>query len=189
MNPALIIRLLPVLIPALWWVKPLYKHFFDKKKSILIGLPGAGKSTFLRHLVKDGVPEGPSGSLKEYKVDTAQFKIATDFSGADAFQKKLDKTIQGYNYILIFFDVSQYIENNNYRIDSNARMDFIHRHSGKSTKILLVGTHIDEAPNNYKTQVESSLVGKSYAELLNRIVYVNTTKEKCVKQICEALKK
>ncbi len=198
----LLFRLLPVLLEigeALlamliggsigWGIDAIIK-ILSNKKTLLTGPLSSGKTTFLRYISKEKIPDGASGAPRTYKVKDAFFSEVTDFSGAEAWLKaKFDEYIKAHDFILFFFDVSKYIKDNKDRADVNARIDMIHRNAKSSSKILIIGTHIDKAPGNYKSEIESFFAGKPYQSVLKRIVYVNTTKKECVKTILNALKK
>ena len=120
----------------------------------------------------------------------AIFDEVTDFSGAEAWlNAKFDEYIKKHNYILFFFDVSEYLTDLKYREDCNARIDMIHRNSSTSQKVLVVGTHIDLVTANYRADLENLFAGKTYQRLLSRIVYIDTRKKECVKTILNELKK
>ena len=165
-------------------------EFFSYKKTLLTGPLSSGKTTFLQYISKDKIPNGASGAPRTYQVKGATFDEVTDFSGAEAWLRaKFDEYIKEHDFILFFFDVSEYIKNTQYMADVNARLDMIYRSSTSSQTLLLVGTHIDKAPNNFKIEVESCFAGKSYQSVLKKIVYVNTTQKECVKTILEELEK
>lgn len=163
---------------------------FENKKTLITGPLSSGKTTFLQYISKDKIPDGPSGIPRSYKVKNAMFDEVTDFGGAEAWLKaKFNDYIKEHDYILFFFDISEYIKDPKYRADSNARIDFIYRNAKSSQKVLMVATHIDKCSGNYKAETETLFAGKPYQSLLNRIVYVDTTKKKCVETILNELKK
>ena len=165
-------------------------EYLRNKKSLLTGPLSSGKTTFLQYISKEIIPDGPSGAPRRYKVKDAIFDEVTDLSGAEAWLKgKFDEYIKKQDYILFFFDVSEYLKDSNYRDDTNSRIDFIHRNATDAQTVLMVGTHIDLVSGNYRAGVESLFADKPYQSLLKRIVYIDTTKKKCVRTILEELKK
>lgn len=163
---------------------------FENKKTLITGPLSSGKTSFLQYISKDKIPDGPSGAPRSYKVENAMFDEVTDFSGAEAWLKaKFNDYIKGHDYILFFFDISEYIKDPVYRADSNARIDMIYRNAMSSQKVLMVATHIDKCSGNYKAETEILFAGKPYQSVLDRIVYVDTTKKKCVETILNELKK
>lgn len=165
-------------------------NLFSNKKTLLTGPPSSGKTTFLQYISKDEIPKEQSGVPKSYKVQNAFFDVVTDFSGDTAWLNgKFDQFINDHDYILFFFDVSEYINTAQYRSDVNARIDMINRNINRLRQIvLLVGTHIDCVSGEYKSNVEQFFAGKEYANLLNKIVYIDTRKKGCVEIIFDELK-
>lgn len=171
-------------------VSILIKKFIKNKKTLLTGPLSSGKTTFLQYISKDIIPNGPSGAPRRYKVNDAIFDEVTDLSGAESWlANRFDVYIKEHDYILFFFDVSEYTKDEQYRDDSNARIDLIDKHSIPSQKVVIIGTHIDKMSGNYKAEVEKFFAGKSYQSVLNRIAYVDTTKEECVETIFKELQK
>ena len=167
------------------------KAMLNNKKTLLTGPMASGKTTFLKYIAKEeeNIPDGPSGTIKHYKVKNGKLNEVTDFSGAEEWLTNFDQIIKEHDYILFFFDVSLYIKDIKYREHSNARISFIHQNSTSSQVIVIVGTHIDKLSGNYKAKVESYFAGKPYRSLLKRMAYINTTKKECVKKIYDELKK
>lgn len=165
-------------------------ELFSNKKTLITGPLSSGKTTFLQYISKEKIPDGPSGAPRSYKVENSIFDEVTDFSGAEAWLKsKFNDYIKEHDYILFFFDISEYLKDAEYRKDSNARIDMIYRNSTSFQKVLIVGTHIDKLHSNYKSEIEMYFAGKSYQSVLNRVVYINTTKKECVETILNELKK
>ena len=168
----------------------LFESIFSNKKTLLTGPLASGKTTFLQYISKEKIPDGASGAPRTYSVKDALFDEVTDFSGAEAWlHAKFNEYIKDHDYILFFFDISEYLRDNNYRNDVNARIDMINSSATSSQIALLVGTHIDKAPCNYKVNVESMFAGKPYQRMLNKIVYIDTTKKECVETILNELKR
>lgn len=168
----------------------LLEEVFGNKKTLITGPLASGKTTFLQYISKERIPDGASGAPRTYKVKDAIFNKVTDFSGDKAWlTSKFDEYINEHDYILFFFDISEYINDKSYRADVNARVDMIYRKKNSSQTTLMVGTHIDKVNGNYKAEIENLFAGKSYQSMLNKMVYVDTTKKECVKTILDELKK
>lgn len=175
----------------------LLDNIFSHKMTMLTGPLASGKTTFLRYLSEEEIPEGPSNAPKRYKVKDAFFDVVTDIGGADVWlYQNFDVFIKEHDYILFFFSVYEFINDIAYRYNCFARLDFINnvlekeRLSGseEQKKVLLVGTYIDKVPGFNRSQVESHFAGKPYAGLLQRSVYIDTTnKEECLREINNAL--
>lgn len=174
--------------PVLGWV--LYKmlKMFSNKRTLLTGPIGSGKTTFLQYISRERIPKGPSGAPITYKIKDCIFDEVMDFSGDEAWLKEFDKEMGKYHYILFFYDIFEYVKDEKYRNDVNARIDFIHRHKTSSQKTLLIGTHTDKMSDNFKPAVEQYFAGKSYQSMLDNIVYVNTTKKESCEPILNALR-
>ena len=98
----------------------LFEKIFSNKKTLITGPLSSGKTTFLQYISKEKIPDGASGAPRIYKVNDAIFDEVTDFSGADAWLKaKFDEYIKDHDYILFFFDISEYIKDCKYRADAN----------------------------------------------------------------------
>ncbi len=165
------------------------RKFFSGKKTLLTGPQASGKTTFLQYIAKEKIPSGPSGAPRSYKIKDALFDIVTDFSGADAWLNgRFDKYIKEHDYIMFFFDVSVFLEDYVYRLNTSARLDKIFEFANQK-KVLLVATHIDKVRGNYIYEVEKYFSGKSYQDFINRIVYIDTTDKNCVKIVKEKLSK
>lgn len=147
------------------------------------------------------IKEGATLHPQTYKVGDATFDEVTDMSGDSVFLKeRFDKDIKNNDYILFFFNVNDYLTNNSYKKDVDARIDFIHQHfefyttyypsiSIRTKKVLLVGTHIDDAKNKmYEVEIAKSVAGKPYAKLFEHIVYINMLEEGSYKRITDKLK-
>ncbi len=184
-----IIPIVLILLAAGYAVKSLI-DFLSGKKTLITGPISSGKTTFVQHISKDEIPDGPSGAPRSYKVEDAMLDEVTDFSGDTSWLKsKFNEYIKAHDYILFFFDTSEYIKDELYRADANARIDMIHRNVNSSQKVLIVGTHIDKLSGNYKADIERLFAGKSYQSVLDHIVYVDTTKKECVETIHDELKR
>lgn len=165
-------------------------EYLRNKKSLITGPPSSGKTTFLQYLSKKKIPDGPSGAPKSYKVKDAIFDEVTDLGGDGSWLKaKFDEYIKEHEYILFFFDVSEFLKDSKYREDCYARIEFIHGHVNQSQNVLMVGTHIDQVKGHFRTDIKNLFAGKPYQSILNHIVYIDTRKKKCVKTILDELKK
>jgi hypothetical protein len=167
----------------------LFKLLLSNKTTLITGPLASGKTTFLRYISKDIIPEGPSGAPKSYKVKNAIFNEVTDFSGDTGWLRNFNERIKEHDYILFFFDVSEYLNDLKYREDCNARIEIIHRNISSDQKMLVVGTHIDMVSGNYRADIENMFAGKSYQSVLSRAVYIDTRNNECVKTILDELKK
>ena len=160
------------------------------KKTLITGPKLSGKTTFIQHISKEKIPDGPSGAPRSFKVKDAMLNEVTDFSGdASWLKSRFNEYIKDHDYILFFFDTSEYIKDEPYRVQTNARIDMIHRNVNSSQKVLIIGTHIDKLSGSYKADIERFFAGKSYQSVLNHIVYVDTTKKECVETIINELKR
>lgn len=168
----------------------LFKLLLSNKTTLITGPLASGKTTFLRYISKEIIPEGPSGAPRSYKVKNAIFNVVTDFSGDTGWlTNNFNERIKEHDYILFFFDVSEYLNDLKYREDCNARIEIIHRSISSDHKVLVVGTHIDMVSGNYRADIENMFAGKSYQSVLSRAVYIDTRNNECVKTILDELKK
>lgn len=162
-------------------------EFFSNKSILLTGPKSSGKTTFLRHFID--IKEGATSSHQEYVVNGTHFKKAKDMAGDSAWlNEKFDKEIKGYDYVLLFFDVSEYVKDEEYRDDSNARIQMIHNIcKNTNQKLLLVGTHIDFG-KNYRCEVIDIITKKPYRDVIDSLVFVDTRKKSdCIEKILDKL--
>ena len=155
--------------------------FFKNKSILLTGPKSSGKTTFLRHFKKD-IIEGATSAHQEYVVNDTHFKKVKDMAGDSAWlYERFDREIEGYDYSLLFFNVSEYVKDEDYRDDSNARIQMIHNICKKTNqKLLLVGTHIDFG-ECYRCKVIDIITQKPYREVINNLVFIDTRRDADVK--------
>lgn len=163
---------------------------FPDKKTLLTGPLGSGKTTFLRHLTKEYIPDGPSGAPKTYKIKRAVFDEITDFSGDEAWLSDFDTRIEQSDFVLFFFDVSQFLNNEKYQEDVYARVYKINEYvkNRDKKKVLIIATHVDKVCGNYTNDVLKKFANKPYKSIISNIVFVDTTKKDSVETIGNALK-
>ena len=107
--------LLFLLILALEFIFFVILHYSNRKSALLTGPESSGKTTFLRYISKEKIPDDASGASHKYKVEDAFFYEVTDLRGSETWLTKFDKELEKHDYVLFFFDVSEYLKDEHYR--------------------------------------------------------------------------
>ncbi|MDR7693754.1 hypothetical protein D1Z97_09240 [Riemerella anatipestifer] len=171
----------------------------------VIGMPQAGKTRFLSYLRRIpflGVStdeETHEDFVIRLKNETEiNIKKATDLGGMDTYREKYSSLIEESQYIFFFFNIKQYLENEEeYQRKCNSRllqifMDFENtkKSGGRKKKIILFGTHKDlltisetEALKKFKQLIEK----KKYKNFKDNVLLIDTTKDEELKLIVEKI--
>ena len=150
----------------------------------ILGMPGAGKTLFLRNL--QGRPytkyEQTSGA-EDYepfdfchKGKTIRIQKGKDIGGnVENIKQYYDDFLNTKDICIFIFDLNKYIDQTNYRNEVNSRLDFINRHllilDKSLDKWAVIGTHVDQAKiekgKSIIDVVQGYVQGKPYARLFN----------------------
>lgn len=185
---------------AVWWFLPLLlgtafvgtvvtvvasSESTDTKKTEgkslgILGMPGAGKTLFLRNL--QGKPytryEQTTGA-EDYNSFTFMHQgraisicKGKDIGGnAENIKVYYEDFLKNQDICLFIFDVKKYIEQEKYRNDVNARLDFINRHIKDMKYWAVIGTHVDqvkiEQGKSIIDIVQGHMKNKPYSRLLS----------------------
>ena len=160
------------------------------RKIAVLGMKGAGKTRFYKYLQQEDYVEGQTYEEKYpqftyTKADGTKILIreGTDIGGGEEFiplwyEKLLDES----DSIVFVFDLFQYHNDTKYKIQTNARLEFIKHHMNKEKDILTLLTHIDQFKKKYKEAVNTFICDiktKSYADIvLKNYAPVNMTDPK-----------
>jgi GTPase SAR1 family protein len=138
----------------------------------ILGMPGAGKTLFLRNL--QGKPytryEQTTGAEDYNRFDfthkgrTISICEGKDIGGnAENIKVYYEDFLKNKDICLFIFDIKKYIdiEQEKYRNDVNARLDYIDRHIKDMKHWAIIGTHVDQA------KIEQ---GKSIIDIVQRHV-------------------
>lgn len=157
------------------------------KTLAILGMPEAGKTQFLRNLQgkKYEKCESTNGAVNYedfyYAHGERRIKIAPgkDIGGAEENIKPYWKKMIEENEIILFiFDISQYFSNDEYRKNTNARLDFINKKIGDKKEWAIIGSHVDKAKGEVKkeekdntgalTLMRKYTEGKEYQRLIEK---------------------
>ena len=199
---------IPMVIAVLWYIFANSDNTKTKKligKSIgVLGMIGAGKTQFLKNLQGKGQEyknEGYQGTGKdEYQeftcsIGNKQYEIKRGFDiggGEDNIITFYEKFLKSKDICIFLFDIQQYKDNSQYRMDTNARLDFINNHIEDASKCAIIGSHVDKAKikkgQSIITIVQKFVEGKEYARLLNNNFFAcNLTNEKDMNELVNKL--
>ena len=169
------------------------------KKVMLFGPPLSGKTTFINWLIKGQPTEeyyaGGSGDFETLKDEENQtIYTFCDMGGGHGFLTGgvMEQKYKENDIILMFFNYAQYISDNAYKTDVEARFDalaFLHKQEQKP--VLLIGSHWDVLNDSQQQNVKScgvvSLVdsSKEYYRFLGglKLILANLQEKKEVMRI------
>ena len=174
-------------------------------KSIgVLGMIGAGKTQFLKNLQGKGQEyknEGYQGTgIDEYQeftcsIGNKQYEIKRGFDiggGEDNIKTFYEKSLKSKDICIFLFDIQKYKDDSKYRMDTNARLDFINNHIEDASKCAIIGSHVDKAKieegQSIITIVQKFVEGKEYARLLNNNFFAcNLTKKEDMDKLVNKL--
>lgn len=179
------------------------KRWIGYKKIVVLGMPEAGKTTFLCHLrekpyVNEGTSTDPYESFS-VKLENGRMFIdrGVDIGGGESYLSQYPQLINDADIVFFIFNANLYLTNDEYKNKTNVRFDFVYRHIGE-TKCCIIGSHSDVYRlNNSNNPIEAirnmvfdeNEYPKKYKELLNtNFVCTNLTDEKSVKKILSKFK-
>lgn len=174
------------------------------KKVMLFGPPLSGKTTFINWLIKDyhtkDYHASGSGDFKTLKDEENQtIYTFCDMGGGHGLLNGgvMEEKYKENDIILMFFDYAQYISDNAYKTDVEARFDalaFLHKQEQKP--VLLIGSHWDELDNSQQQNVKTGGIvqlvdsSKDYYRFLGglKLILANLTEKKEVMRIFAEIK-
>lgn len=168
--------LIPIVLPF-YIVNEVYEYFRDfnkvKKGIVILGMTGSGKTTIYNYYL-NGTSEGQT-STKEYDqflMDIGDRKIlikkGKDIAGGVEFFQ--NQTVQNMisnsetDIIFFVFDAFNYLNDNEYLKDTNARIENIFRKNNKQKYFYIVGSFLDKFKDRNKEQVVKDIKNKISGE-------------------------
>lgn len=150
------------------------------KNIAVLGMQGAGKTQFLANIRNESYKDyqatiGSEGydSFTIHLGDRGvKIEKGKDIGGGDEYIRDYYKDlINRCDVVFFLFDSYKYLNEEKYRENVQARLEFIHRHiGGKSIDTVIFATFADkfekkDAVENAYSEIKRSIIGKTYGEL------------------------
>ena len=188
------------LSPAIIYILKLIGWFYRKvkgKRLAVLGMKGAGKTRFYRHLQNKPYIEGESGVDEyeefEYKKQdgkTIYIRKGKDIGGSEDYINLYEDMIKECDILVFCFDIKRYLSDSTYEKQVNVRFEFVCRKFKELNRpkgnFVKIASHIDEAkdPMSAIKQFNNLLKKKSYyKEFIYNIYPVNMTNKKDLEKI------
>jgi GTPase SAR1 family protein len=166
----------------------------EKVKIGLIGMASSGKTTFLNKLRNF---KGQYHPTSTDKYESFNFKLSTgktiviekgkDIGGAKNYITFYRDIIKNNDIILYFFNIHEYLKDNDYRRECNSRLAHINEtdlsnygildgfNKQINDKIIIVASHSDKSSNSSEMLMNEMLKqvnDKNYSDLFNNVFLV-----------------
>lgn len=167
----------------------------------VMGMPEAGKTQLLMSLQGKSYSHYQQTSVDDYEGFTfeignrpIEIKSGKDIGGSEynisAYYKKF---LEDKDICIFLFDVQRYKDDQDYRLQTNARLDFINQHVKEwPAGCAIIGTHVDKAEikegENIIIILQKLIAGKPYARLFSHNFFAyNLTDKKDIEKLKEKL--
>lgn len=182
----------------LWWFYKRYIVVTKGKKLGVIGMKGAGKTTFLAHLglvKEDGGTSFTPYEKKTIYIGNRELEIAAgeDIGGENEFAEYYygpwltgkDKK----DIIVFIFNGYRYLNDEEYRKNTMSRLEFVHRNYKKEVNdvkkydnIVLIASNLDKYGSKdmkkMHKEITTSVVGKDYHVLFKKNFFAIDLRDK-----------
>ena len=152
-----------------------------KGKSLaVLGMQGAGKTHFLaniRNIPYENTSTISGEKFKQFNLIIGNRQVVVNEGidipgGEEAIREYYVKLIKENEIVFFLFDSFKYINEREYRENTQNRLDFIYRHSSDSNNcsVILFGTFLDhfssdDERNNARASIKNSVSGKVYSQM------------------------
>lgn len=173
------------------------------KKLGVLGMPQAGKTQLLMTLQGKPYSQYEQTTVNEYKefslVIGEEGRAITIQSGKDIggseynVKAYYEDFLKNKDICIFLFDAQRYKDDQDYRLDTNARLDFINQHVKKWPEgCAIIGTHVDKAKikegENIIIILQKLIAGKPYERLFSHNFFAyNLTDKKDIEKLKEKL--
>ena len=158
----------------------------EGKKLGVIGMKGAGKTTYLTHLGLVEIDKGTITTSYEAKTvhigdRTLEIAAGKDIGGEDDFMRFYKPWLVGAekkDIIIFIFNGYRYLNDEDYGKNTRSRLDFIYQNYKQANSdvkefrnIVLLASHLDEYKNKdvkqMANEIRESVISKEYYTLFN----------------------
>lgn len=170
------------------------------RKIIVLGMQGAGKTTFLNSLRGEYYQEvSPTAEEKYPKFSTkigsrdVWISDGIDYGGGDAYVTQYEDMLKNKEIVFFVFDLSKYLTDIEYKRRTNSRLQLLYsiakrRSIDVNNNVVVIGSHYDEVKKKMKDvkNALSELQSKSYGEMfLSNVFAIDTRDEKNIDELKE----
>lgn len=187
------------------------KYLYDKYQGTslaILGMPEAGKTQFWKNLKGESYSAYETTNAEQaytpffYNYGDRKFRVGAgkDIGGAEEnIRPYWEKLIEESKIVIFIFDVSKYLKEQDYQLQTNARLDFLYNKRGEFTgsnqkKFAVIASHPDQVDKvelegaDLVTRMKSVVHGKPYAALFYQNCWTcNLTDPKDFSTITERL--
>lgn len=176
---------LPLIIIGAAVIRVMVGYFGDAepiagKKIAVLGMQGSGKTQFLANIRNEDYKkyEATIGTedYEKFNIEIGNREVTIEGGkdiggGEENIRFYYEDMIKNNEIVFFLFDAYKYLNNNEYRDETQARLEFVNRHSEKRNKeVVIFSTFADKFENKENTskaymKIKDSVSEKPYRQL------------------------